>query len=711
MKIYKGILATLMLVATANTSNASEFHPLPTQESRDTTLLVLKSELASAKNRHDSIAILYNIYDVANRTEKNKVISQLYDVAQRDNRHDVQLDALRLKANLNISNDSVLRSLLKETRQLPDSPDQRETLAFINICMARYANNHFTEAERIKYISEAINKYKRHIPADKYQEIQLLNEIAIYLTNSASSNTLNTYLDKALALTDSISSESNALRNSTLTSMATLNIRNLDAERTIKANNDMLDLVNELETHYRSQGRKYKEYNTVKFVSLRRILSQYKALDIKTVDSIYNVIQEIALRDRDVRRTMDKYQAVEAYYKLAHGDYAAAIPMLKKSYSENNESYLNIFYLSNILEAANKIGDKATLLEYSPLYIKILEESNRLQSESKYHELEMLYDFNSLKAQNLKLRDNYESEREDYHKRIVTIAYIVIPLLVVLLGWLFFMFMRKRKITQQLELSNKRLTNESEKLISAQKQLIVARDNAKKAEKIKTDFINNMTHEFGAPLDAIAEYSQLIVDCVDESKQKYLQRYAEIVKKNVDLVSTLIKDILDIGELENAKLKANRRPCSLQDIVDAAVGTVERHINPGVELILPRNLDDDILIVSDKYRVEQVLINLLQNAAKFTRKGSITLDYTLQDNGNSLLFTITDTGIGIPAGKSKKIFEKFEKIDPQSQGSGLGLTICAIVAKLLGGKVWAEDNRKHGARFYFKIPIKSSVKP
>ena len=100
-------------------------------------------------------------------------------------------------------------------------------------------------------------------------------------------------------------------------------------------------------------------------------------------------------------------------------------------------------------------------------------------------------------------------------------------------------------------------------------------------------------------------------------------------------------------------------------------------------------------------------MNLLRNAAKFTTEGSITLGYEVDSENETISFVVTDTGVGIPEGKERKIFERFEQVDNKGQGNGLGLSVCALIARLLKGDIYADPNVERGARFVFTIPYRT----
>ena len=129
-----------------------------------------------------------------------------------------------------------------------------------------------------------------------------------------------------------------------------------------------------------------------------------------------------------------------------------------------------------------------------------------------------------------------------------------------------------------------------------------------------------------------------------------------------------------------------------------------QYLHPGVEMVFANRNSEDVTVTTDRRRVEQVLINLLNNAAKFTKQGRVTLSYKVV--GNMLEFEVTDTGSGIPPEKAALVFERFEKLDSSTQGAGLGLPIARLLAGLLKGSLKLDTSYTGGARFVFTIPLK-----
>ena len=170
-------------------------------------------------------------------------------------------------------------------------------------------------------------------------------------------------------------------------------------------------------------------------------------------------------------------------------------------------------------------------------------------------------------------------------------------------------------------------------------------------------------------------------------------------------MQNIVNDIFDIGALEGRQASVNKSPVSIHAMCRMAMDSVSSLANPGVELKFVSENDPDLVFVTDAKRVEQVLINMLTNAEKFTESGFVHLSYTIDRKESEVSFIVTDTGPGIPKGKEEEIFQRFVKLEKYSQGLGLGLPICRMIANLLQGSIEVDKSYDKGARFIFKVPI------
>ena len=242
--------------------------------------------------------------------------------------------------------------------------------------------------------------------------------------------------------------------------------------------------------------------------------------------------------------------------------------------------------------------------------------------------------------------------------------------------------------------------------VKLEHSLVKAKEEAEKADKLKSAFLANMSHEIRTPLNAIVGFSQML--CREGVPEKERSEMMKIVEVNNELLLQLISDILDLSKLEAGTLEFVEKDVDVNSICKAVAGAIEMKAKKDVKVKVELQ-KDDCHIMSDPNRIKQVLINFASNAAKFTDKGHIIIGYhfsTLE----RIRFFVEDTGIGIPEDKKAKIFERFVKLNTFVQGTGLGLQISKEIVTCLGGLIGVESEPGEGSMFWFDIPVKNGVK-
>ena len=370
---------------------------------------------------------------------------------------------------------------------------------------------------------------------------------------------------------------------------------------------------------------------------------------------------------------------IDARYLVATGEHEAALTayndFLQTEYARINHN----IYKEALLEKADllvKMGNKEEAYgQYGKVfsYIKTSFEKNYPK------EIDRLC--TRFQADQLA----YQNERD----RIVSMRFYLAGIIVSVLFLIFLLVLGWKKI---FRLKRSQIRQEAMK------------EKAVQAIQRKNMFLSNMSHEVRTPLNAIVGFSAVLTDEDESFDDESRREFSEIIKVNSFQLLKLINDILDFSDFENDNITFNIRTHDAVKLCNEVVETVMASRKLEVEMRFDTDLSV-LMLDTDDARLRQVLINLLVNAAKFTEQGSIVLELKMAD-ADTALFSVTDTGCGIPPEKQHLIFERFEKLNDFVQGSGLGLSICQLIVKYMNGKLWVDSGYTRGARFCFTHPLK-----
>lgn len=370
-------------------------------------------------------------------------------------------------------------------------------------------------------------------------------------------------------------------------------------------------------------------------------------------------------------------------------------------------------------DLAGRVGRKA---------YEILHSNHPLEPE--YYVLPMHYLFDHDKLEELGINPDELPEGSDFLNRplnffevyAIELRILLFVSIALLLGSIvsFSFYIKTKRLKNNLQESNRQLLEDKQllqasesRLRQSEAELRIAKDNAEEARKraedanqMKSAFVANMSHEIRTPLNAIVGFSCVLVDMYANA-DKEQQEFVDIIRKNSDELLHLVDDVLDVARLESEHPSFCMDDC---DVIALGRGIVDSlRLAPTAQqlTIVFESQYDSFILHTDPQRLQQIIENLLYNSFKFTPKGGqVNLSIEKDTERDLLIFSVSDTGCGIPVGMRERIFERFTKVDDFIQGTGLGLTICRMVIRHLGGDIWVDPNYNDGARFIFTHPMK-----
>ncbi|MBX9189071.1 sensor histidine kinase [Bacteroides sp. K03] len=364
------------------------------------------------------------------------------------------------------------------------------------------------------------------------------------------------------------------------------------------------------------------------------------------------------------------YYKQSSQYDLALEKYSNLTKEINPAYSPNQHIQLNL----QQAQLLSKLGqtDKACLIYQTT---NILQDSlDNLSYVRQINELRTIYQIDQMEIQN----------QQERNQTILWGILVVLSLSILITVLIF-----------HIRTENKRLRHSKEEQEKAQR-------HARNSIKTKSLFLSNMSHEIRTPLNALSGFSAILTD--DSIDNETRRQCNDIIQQNSELLLNLINDVIDLSNLDMTKLVFNFKKCDAVVICRNVIDTVKKVKQTQADVHFVTTLES-LPLLTDDSRLQQLLINLLINATKFTTEGSITLEIQ-KESDDTAIFSVTDTGCGIPLENQNRIFNRFEKLNEGAQGTGLGLSICQLIVEQIGGKIWIDPEYTAGARFMFTHPIK-----
>lgn len=513
--------------------------------------------------------------------------------------------------------------------------------------------------------------------------------------------------------------------------------RALDLHRILKNRPDEAGVMQNIGNIFEDE-KKYKEALGYYLSSLRIYENLH---DSSSMASMYLSLGSMYEDQADYNRSLDYYnksivifQKENSQFGIAYGYISLGSVYYKRKEYEKARTFLQrsleysrkISLLENEADCHRLLADVYYgLRDYVSAYsekqeYEILHDSLFSQTvQEQIAELELRYKTKLKDAEIENLKLEREKAVHDMIRRTIGLASIVLLTILIIVVYVYYSRILKkandkltREVDERTRAQQELLTikeNLEERVVERTHELEIAKLKAEESDKLKSAFIANMSHEIRTPLNAITGFSGLLLreDITHQKKQEYND---QIIKNNRILVN-MIEDLIDTSRIESGSLQLHPSTVNPEQILaqmnEPIFENMAKKNKPFIEIIQDKANITTPTIYADPVRLHQVLWHLLDNAVKFTNKGSI--HFGCNENHHNMIFYVNDTGIGIPDEFKSVIFDKFRQLDESAKrkygGTGLGLYYARKIAEMMGGNIWFDSKPEGGSIFYFSVPV------
>ncbi|MDE7180201.1 MAG: hypothetical protein K2N88_03270 [Muribaculaceae bacterium] len=678
------LAASLMMLLTTLTASAQDFDKL--KEAKR-----IESELKTATTPTDSLRILYNALDLSPKSERIRIGEKIYDICVRIGRPGPALDVLRIMSQCR-RDSAFMANLQKKALALPQSQERDETRLFLTMDQLVQNSRYEDEATRQKRIIDLLaiadDLPVAHSPlqnediadySPQHAKLLALYTLVNYLSNDASGDMLKTYVDKLYNEINKPYIKLYAIKNSVYAGVANIYSDAGDHRKAVEADRKLLRVVDELEKHYASKGREYRNYDVSRYIIYRRMLRNYKGLTPAEIDDLYQKSLELAKRDPEVASDMRKEPRFYAYYYIAKGDYNSAKPKIKELLnSEKISSQTRKQLLENLISAAEHTGDSATKMAALSEYNSLLEELNRTQATNKYKELQIKYDVAELKSRNAELEIENRDEELNSARRMmtfVTAAFVLVLIIVVLALYHWTKFVRNAATMGHI--------------------------------------VDSIHQERCLVHDAVYyDYAQEFDPMLSSDRAKPLpwkKRLKKYGHKDISVFMTesIINDLLYIASFGRRARRKYVQHCSIDSTLRQIEGRV-RHLADDFGIYEYEFPDDDFSFETDQECISLIIAHLLIEGAKLSPSDRVSLT-ARRTPDRRIDFVITIHDIQSKTIDDPHIMADFVEYNNILTHPESGLLICRLISMLIKANHYPDPTYKKAARYIFSVPENMNI--
>ncbi len=647
---------------------------IPTVAIKDSLLHIADT----SADMHAKFMAFRNLADIYfEKPEEIDYLKKMYQTAKTANDKENTLETLKniVFAYIKIAEGD---SISYYMNLLQKEGDYKETVPYLSYLRMRLFDYRVRNNDGAKATQEELN-FLNNPDTDKndiHIQIEQAYTIGCGLYHQDKYPEANSYLETAYKLSSQLSPKEQYEIGAFVTwsYASTFNYLN-NGERFIEL---IEEIYQKYKTYYEQAYAANRPFYHINLKYLQCYTNLFMRCDILPKDKVGYYLQLIKKISNTITEPLDKYNyylAMNNYY-LQNQDYPRAL-----STNDSLIKYARIAGPNNIpglLDISSQIyeamQDYEGAFKYHKLYTHLKDSISSSEFQAQLNELQVKYDVDQLNYKN--------SELENKNKQTQLVALSIILLLAIgACTYLYFDLKRERQIKKKLSILNKK---------------------AEESEKMKTAFINSMCHEIRTPLNAIVGFSGLVTDkSIDEVSKG---EFYNLIETNANMLTSLIDHLLVVANLDSSEELLPCESINIKQVCIHEMAKIERQAKPDIsyQLELP---NEEIFISTNEQYLSLVIENLLNNANKFTEKGSITLKMWIDKAQRRLRIDVIDSGCGIPKEKAEIVFERFSKLNDFTQGNGLGLYLSRLIIKRLSGEIFVNADYTGGTNMIIYLPL------